>query len=1169
MRHTLHLFIGDRLQDMAVAVKRYVTQYSEANASHYFHVVSWTKGESCWQASDVIDTNAESSTFISGLEDQYQVGLSEPEEISSKEIGIYYFNKRADVVNIDDNVDSSHFNLCVYLPLYDESLWAEVKNILSYIGKSQAKYIVDIVGLAEDLEGLFVGRDKDEIKKVQENNLIHRQKVASVSEAIVGERREHPNRIHRFMILSNRNSKGISLNFDEDSLVRVLGEYALVNIENYDAFYPQAEDHNQFDITAFGLSILNFDKFYFKHYLLRRSYIYILERENVAMGKVDVNLASVVAQKLLRGNEKLFSSFYDEEVKPLLREGKPHEDIIATIVPKLDSQISQLTERLVSVTRGADSLRNYVTDGSVQGELSLPEKEAVMAQVLGQDDSLLDGAQYNKEQLVIDDLVAEPLQFFIDHNNRMVKMEEDKSTGTKTFTPAVLHDPHDESGHVYLPLPELKRLRFEMRQSSAYIRAKDEELKTLESGIQLEINSEKRLTEQGFQFGGNVYKLLGDEVEERLFEEEFVPQRKPLRDIDLRQHFSPIRSQGQIGSCTVFAVTAIYEYLLRRSKAENPDMSEHFVYYNVCKKDADGNPIDDGSSIYDVVKSMSDLGICHESDCPYDGTLSRPTEEAYAEAKNHIIKQAQNVKIDHQHITSALTEGYPVTISLALYDSFSPDKNGFIYRPTDEEIKEGKPGYHAMVIVGYSEDSRVYIVRNSWGTDFGDKGYCYIPFSYIEDSALNRGCSIVKEISDKVSIDAGPSAQVLSFNQTDSAIRYAIIHILRDEEQAKLNAYASKYAKLSHEYQELVEELSNPTKRNDILTAATANLEEANVRLKTRYGELLNQFGQEERAQKSLHRLSLIKLGAGVLVIPVVIGLVYYWVGLFNPWTLLLFAFGVILWFYLFNRYRNQELDTKREHELQLGAILKQQRDNEAELNDLHLRFHVAGMMIDRLEQKMHHNMLSKYHTLKSYINNLATWLTEEKTKLEEMESVVKNPLVPIISNEALDRYFDSHKEELTKDIHLYSLLDEYAVDDDVICAFKNGIKRILVEQMDKPLEKFTVYDYLSQTIKYPFLDNSIQSIKTVLETLDKKSRCFLPVCGQASVSESLRYIQLFTSNDTQRTEWRQIYPKYFQSLPTALDAQSRFKLVVIQKDNYMKEDVKIFQTDDASSDVK
>ncbi len=1168
MKHTLHLFIGDCLQEMAVAVKRYVTQYSEAGASHFFHVVSWTKEETCWQAFAVIDKNAENSPFISGLEDQYQVGLGEGEKICSNDEGVYFFNKQANVVNIDDNVDFSQFNLCIYLPLYDESLWEEVKNIISYVSQSQAAYVVDVVGFAADLEEVFVGHSKEEIKTVAQNNLLHLQKAASVCSDIVENRRSHPNQIHRFMVLSNRNSRGISLNFDEESLVRVLGEYALVNIENYDSFYPQAEDHNMFDITSFGISILNFDKFYFKHYLLRRSYIYILEREKVNQRKVDVNLASVVAQKLLRGNEQLFSSFYNKEVQPLLRDGKLHEDIIAAIAPKLDLQIEQLADRLVSVTRDVETLRKFIADGSVQDELSLPEKEAVMAQILGQDDCLLEGNQYNKEQLIIDDLVAESLQFFIDHNNRMVKTEEDKQTGTITFIPAILHDPHDEKGHVYLPLSELKRLRFEMRQSSAYIRAKNEELKTLESGMMLDINSEKRLTEQGFQFGGNVYKLLGEEIEERLFEEEFVPQRKPLRDIDLRPHFSPIRDQGKIGSCTVFTITAIYEYLLRRANAENPDMSEHFVYYNVCKKDSDGNPIDEGSSIYDVVMSMSNFGICRESDCPYDGTLSRPSEAAYAEAKNHVIKQAQNVRIDHAHITAALTEGYPVSISLSLYDSFCPDKNGFIYRPSEEEIKEGKPGHHAMLVVGYSEDSRVYIVRNSWGASFGDKGYCYIPFSYIEDPALNRGCSIVKEISDKVPVEVRQASQVLSFNQTDSAIRYAIIHILRDEELAKLNAYTSKYAKLSREYQELVEELSNPTKRSDILTAATANLKGKVVEHKTHYDEKLKQFGKEEALQKSLHRGNLIKLCLGVLGIPVLIGLVYYLCSAFSLWSILIFIAGVVFCCYKYNNYQNQELDSKQEHETLLGEILRQQRANEDEIKDLPLRFHVAGMMIDRLEQTMHHNMLAKYHTLKSYINNLATWLVEEKMKLEKMESVVKNPIVPIISNKALDNYFDSHKEELTEEIRLYTLLDEYEVDEKVISDFKNGIKRILVEQMEKPLENFTVYDYLSGTINYPFLDNNVQTMETILGNLDNKSRCFLQICGQSTVNESSRYIQMSISNDGQREEWRRIYPKYFSTMPIALDTKSRFKLVVIQKNNYRKEDVKLLQAEDTPINV-
>ena len=38
-----------------------------------------------------------------------------------------------------------------------------------------------------------------------------------------------------------------------------------------------------------------------------------------------------------------------------------------------------------------------------------------------------------------------------------------------------------------------------------------------------------------------------------------------------------------------------------------------------------------------------------------------------------------------------------------------------------------------MVIVGYDDETRFYRVRNSWGRSFGDKGYCYIPYSYFED----------------------------------------------------------------------------------------------------------------------------------------------------------------------------------------------------------------------------------------------------------------------------------------------------------------------------------------------------------------------------------------------------------------------------------------------------
>ena len=169
----------------------------------------------------------------------------------------------------------------------------------------------------------------------------------------------------------------------------------------------------------------------------------------------------------------------------------------------------------------------------------------------------------------------------------------------------------------------------------------------------------------------------------------------------------------------------------------------------------------------------------------YNGLTN--SKEAYEDAMTHKIKVAKNVKINHDDITSALSEGYPVTISLKIFDSFGNQSKGFVYRPTDEEITENKYGNHAMVICGYSEEDKVYIVRNSWGKGFGDNGYCYIPFSYIEDSNLTNSACVIISINEGEEVKGAGQQTAVSFNKTDMEIRYSIIRILVDEEKQLLN----------------------------------------------------------------------------------------------------------------------------------------------------------------------------------------------------------------------------------------------------------------------------------------------------------------------------------------------------------------------------------------------
>lgn len=60
-----------------------------------------------------------------------------------------------------------------------------------------------------------------------------------------------------------------------------------------------------------------------------------------------------------------------------------------------------------------------------------------------------------------------------------------------------------------------------------------------------------------------------------------------------------------------------------------------------------------------------------------------------------------------------------------------------------------------MLAVGYSDQDRVFIVRNSWGTDWGDEGYCYIPYDYLLSERFNNGDSWIIRRVDAVESNAG------------------------------------------------------------------------------------------------------------------------------------------------------------------------------------------------------------------------------------------------------------------------------------------------------------------------------------------------------------------------------------------------------------------------------
>ena len=203
--------------------------------------------------------------------------------------------------------------------------------------------------------------------------------------------------------------------------------------------------------------------------------------------------------------------------------------------------------------------------------------------------------------------------------------------------------------------------------------------------------------------------------------------------VDLRPKMTPVENQGGLNSCVANAVAGAYEYLAKQHLGDDSyDVSRLFVYYNARKKGGIETE-DQGSIISDAIESLKESGACSEQSWPYDEGLvsEEPEGPAYDEAARFLVESSEAVPCDLNAWKSALAEGYPIVFGCLLFDSFDKNRRGKIPMPTPKDMGRKEHGGHSMLCVGYSDRDKVFIVRNSWGEAFGDKGYCYMPYDYL------------------------------------------------------------------------------------------------------------------------------------------------------------------------------------------------------------------------------------------------------------------------------------------------------------------------------------------------------------------------------------------------------------------------------------------------------
>ena len=214
--------------------------------------------------------------------------------------------------------------------------------------------------------------------------------------------------------------------------------------------------------------------------------------------------------------------------------------------------------------------------------------------------------------------------------------------------------------------------------------------------------------------------------------------REPGR-VDLRDFFPEVVDQEEINSSTAMACIGLIQYFERRASGRMAKPSRLFLY-KVTRQLLEWKG-DSGADLRTTLKAIHAFGIPPERYWPYDVGQYDDEPAPFLYAFPNRYRSMRYVRLDVRNKTGTetlavvkafLAAGFPSVFGFAVPSSVS-EESDMLYRPAFDRSCGGQ----SAIVVGY-DDQRLaasrgaLLFRNSWGKDWGEDGYGWLPYAYVE-----------------------------------------------------------------------------------------------------------------------------------------------------------------------------------------------------------------------------------------------------------------------------------------------------------------------------------------------------------------------------------------------------------------------------------------------------
>ena len=264
---------------------------------------------------------------------------------------------------------------------------------------------------------------------------------------------------------------------------------------------------------------------------------------------------------------------------------------------------------------------------------------------------------------------------------------------------------------------ELSRLKL-WQENKAYVEAHNAAAK--QHGFTLKLNKFSDLTNSEFvktHNGNQMSKQTSTPKAVFVPDPHFqVPSTVDWRD---KGYVTGVKDQGHCGSCWAFSTTGSLEGQMFRKTGKLVSLSEQNLID--CSAEWNNHGCSGGLAIKAFRYIRDNGGIDTEESYPYkgeDGTCQYSTANIGANCTGFVEVK----KYDEDALVNATASVGPISVSIdASRNSFRHYSSGVYYEPACSEIILD----HGVLVVGYgTENGQDYwLVKNSWGTDWGENGY--------------------------------------------------------------------------------------------------------------------------------------------------------------------------------------------------------------------------------------------------------------------------------------------------------------------------------------------------------------------------------------------------------------------------------------------------------------